>query len=462
MQFYDPQVEAWLTSSKKDQGPHLGSHGWRIVSSAPIQGSEWCARRVKFMNPKMQEVSGCTVLAPGADLLKEDFMPNNAFNDDASDGCSLKDSQNGIWYIGIKCEKEQSVHTVELLQVTKKTSALHAKIQQLHAGSWLDVGAYIDVPVNASKVIFEAATCNKNVCDAEHLFKSDSNLPAQCMFATCSQTECCDAKETCQSSNCVTAGWALIKGAKGTRCSGTCKESFCCEKKGVCLENVCSPKLEVLKTSIPSLCKSTTCEVQECCEAPVCKPGLCQQAAATLKKKEALPKRCKSQTCTVSECCVLAESATGSAQCEQDVCSADTMHFRKDAFGKTCKASVCQPDECCEKALPKAAGKAKAEVTPAAGPMPAPEPVPKAAKAAAAAPQPEVLTPVNKWDDSLFRIPRGLGEIGLASLPAGLVILGALGVFMVTVRARLGHAWLPSGASEFERFVDAVSDSELA
>lgn len=60
------------------------------------------------------------------------------------------------------------------------------------------------------------------------------------------------------------------------------------------------------------------------------------------------------------------------------------------------------------------------------------------------------------------RIPRGLGEIGLVSLPAGLVILGALGVLTVTVRARLSLAWLASGTSELEGFMDVVSDSEPA
>jgi len=293
----------------------------------------------------------------------------------------------------------------------------------LHAGSWMDVGVYVTVPVNFSKVMFQAARCHKNVCDVEHVFKSDLELPSQCMFESCSQSECCDVKDTCQSSTCVTQGWALIQGAKGTRCSGsTCTESFCCEKKGICLENVCAPKLQVLLEDLPPLCKGSRCQVQECCEAPVCKQNLCLHAGATLKEQTVPPQRCRGRKCTVSECCVRATGIFGSTVCEQDVCSDETMQFRKDAFGKSCAAAVCRPDECCE----------------------------------------QVLASVMKWDASLLRIPRGLGEIGLASLPAGLVILAALGVVTVTVRARLSLDWLVSGASEFEGFMDVVSDSEPA
>lgn len=349
-------MEEWILASKGHDFPHQSSSGWRLVPQGPVEGNEWCVRRLKFWKSGTsgpEEVrSGCKFIAPGADLLKPEYAPKNAFEDTAVDGCSLKDSTTGLYYIGLMCGATHKVEAVDILQMLPPSSTRYAKVQQLHAGNWIDVGKEVSVPVNYIGRMFEAASCHTGVCTADWVLKTPKNLPNICANHKCSLAECCDKKDTCSKSTCTTSGWGLkTPQAAGTRCSTSkCSEGFCCEKKGFCLPQVCDATDKILKPDAPEYCTGPTCTIQECCKQAVCTAKVCLAGGLGATLKNPAPK-CAKAECTIQECCNTPTGGKGT--CQQSDCAASTVVFADVAFGETCLQAKCTEQECCKAAPTK-------------------------------------------------------------------------------------------------------------
>jgi len=199
--YYNQNVETWLKAADAHDFPHPQARGWRLVRTAPTQEQYWCVRRLKFdttdsSGAKHKELTpqadgSCRVEAFGKHMLKSDYAPGNAFEDSATDGCTLKDPSTGLWYLGIVCDHLQRVDQVKILQMDSSSAAAEVKLQQLHSGAWMDVGLTMDPPVNYFKTVFQAAVCSANVCDEDHEME---DYPRVCKAATCTMRECCQKK----------------------------------------------------------------------------------------------------------------------------------------------------------------------------------------------------------------------------------------------------------------------------
>lgn len=201
--FTDTAVRQWLTSSINNDVPRLSARGWRLVAHSASEANEWCVRRIRFLKGSpMQEVKPgtaapkCKIYSPGHDLLKYEYAPENAFRDDSSDGCSLMESVTGKFYFGIMCEEPTDITSIELTQVSAKESRDQGRVEQWHSGEWREIGEMVSLPVSGSKVVFKMATCQANVCTADHVLKKVRDWPQVCQKETCVENECCDQKES--------------------------------------------------------------------------------------------------------------------------------------------------------------------------------------------------------------------------------------------------------------------------
>lgn len=353
--FSDSEVEHWVHYAHSGKYAHAKSRGWRLVTQLTIGQMEWCVKRIKItVAPHGEEMQlagkNCQVFAPGDTILSDQFSPQNAFHDDASNGCSLRDTDSGLHYIGVRCDDGYQVQQISFLQSDPKRQAHHVRVQQLNSGRWLDVGLQETLPFNMSKVIYQSAFCMPNVCTGKYMLKPMEKMPKECSTQVCNQQECCNEKDICQSSTCEQPGWALKPGAERTRCAtDKCEESFCCELKGVCMTSHCAGTKQALKHPAPTHCHGKECTPEECCQDPVCDGAVCNQMeGAVLKVALQLQARCVDYPCTINECCSIpGEDPEGQAMCEESVCAGNHVKWSDQAFGHKCLRSTCQAYECC-------------------------------------------------------------------------------------------------------------------
>lgn len=366
--FYDKQVKEWLDASVAVDFPHPESRGWRIVAHPGIEKTLWCARRVWFETIPDNAVtaSNCDMISGYDTHLTSQYHPRNAFNDDASDGCSAKEPGTGDFYIGLRCERTFKVQRIRILQQDPATNAFMGRVQQLRAGQWIEIGDPVRFNVNVVQVIFEAAVCHASICQEEFTLKPRAQIPKTCTNPACSVRECCDRKDSCSFDTCTSPLFGLKSGLveaptaggppelkkPGTRCAtATCTEDFCCEQKGECTAGFCRAQSspQVLLEEPPELCAGESCTVAECCRPPRCQdqPAVCAAIDGASQKPSAeLPSSCANPTCTFTECCNSPPSIGSGHYCEESVCASSLVRFDDMKFNHLCSA-VCTQGECC-------------------------------------------------------------------------------------------------------------------
>jgi len=194
---------------------------------------------------------------------------------------------------------------------------------------------------------FVKTICASSNCPtATHVLKRDALLPDSCTGSGCDTAQCCDARDSCQSSDCPASH---ISNGNLDLCVGaSCLRSECCNALDTCAASDCTDATHVAKEAPPLYCDSTSCVVDgECCE----ERGECvaDDCGITHIIKPAfilrLMGRCAGPDCTLGECC------NPRGVCAESVCSEEQVFRSLDTLPTLCAGNRCVSGECC---LPRA------------------------------------------------------------------------------------------------------------
>jgi len=184
-----------------------------------------------------------------------------------------------------------------------------------------------------SAYVFEAVDCNAWQCGGGFAKKSPLG---SCVGTFCSELECCEAADTCSTSDCG-ANYTL-KAALPTFCSSAnCTQAECCVPLGACSAAVCGVGFGPA-ASLPVRCVGGSCTQAECCGAlGQCSSGDCRDG---LVPKPVLPTYCQGLACAMKECC------DGSGTCSSSICP--SSHMPRQTVPEHCENRSCAVGECCD------------------------------------------------------------------------------------------------------------------